>query len=396
MPRPLYDALGRMVEQQSGSATTEILYSPAGKTALMNGQTLTKAFLPLPGGATAIYNSTGLAYYRHSDWIGSSRLTSSQARGLYSSSAYAPFGETYAVSGASDPSFTGQNSDAASTLYDFTFREHSPSQGRWISPDPAGVAAVDPTNPQTWNRYAYVGNNPVALIDPLGLDDCACDWWWDGGGDGGGGDGSGVGGYSGFWGGIGEGPNDPPLPLPCQEADFCMSVWVPADPASSGTGYASPGPDQSYNCGIFCLWQPNIGIPEQGSGGGGGGGAANNRTPSWFQRTLNYLKSHPITISVNEIFAGQITYQASTGTICGSVGAGASVPPTKAVTVGILNEGNMGNWQGAISGPSYSFGANLFVGYQGTFSSSGNVGGPTVSGIGLSGSYTIGGCTTVP
>jgi len=106
MPRPLYDALGRMVEQHNGSATTEILYSPAGKTALMNGQTLTKAFLPLPGGATAIYNSTGLAYYRHSDWIGSSRLTSTQARGLYSSSAYAPFGEQYAVSGASDPSFT--------------------------------------------------------------------------------------------------------------------------------------------------------------------------------------------------------------------------------------------------------------------------------------------------
>jgi hypothetical protein len=79
MPRPLYDALGRMVEQQNGSTDTEILYSPAGKTALMNGQTLTKAFLPLPGGATAIYNSTGLAYYRHSDWIGSSRLTSTQA-----------------------------------------------------------------------------------------------------------------------------------------------------------------------------------------------------------------------------------------------------------------------------------------------------------------------------
>ena len=140
-----------------------------------------------------------------------------------------------------------------------------------------------------------------------------------------------------------------------------------------------------------------LGLPEwAGKTASGPAVAANNGTPSWFQRTLNYLKSHPITISVNEIFAGQITYQASTGTICGSVGAGASVPPTKAVTVGILNEGNMQNWQGAISGPSYSFGANLFVGYQGTFSSSGNVGGPTVSGIGLSGSYTIGGCTTIP
>ncbi len=58
----------------------------------------------------------------------------------------------------------------ASSLYDFTFREHSPSQGRWLSPDPAGMAAVDPTNPQTWNRFAYVLNNPLSLIDPLGTD----------------------------------------------------------------------------------------------------------------------------------------------------------------------------------------------------------------------------------
>ena len=28
------------------------------------------------------------------------------------------------------------------------------------------------TNPQTWNRYAYVLNNPLRLIDPAGLDYC--------------------------------------------------------------------------------------------------------------------------------------------------------------------------------------------------------------------------------
>ncbi|MGC2112264.1 MAG: hypothetical protein WA655_22285, partial [Candidatus Korobacteraceae bacterium] len=36
-------------------------------------------------------------------------------------------------------------------------------------PDPAGLAAVDITNPQTWNRYAYVANNPLNTVDPLGL-----------------------------------------------------------------------------------------------------------------------------------------------------------------------------------------------------------------------------------
>jgi RHS repeat-associated protein len=165
----IYDALGRMVEEQNGSGFTQILYSPAGKTALMNGQTLVKAFIDLPGGGTTIYTSTGLAYYRHSDWLGSSRLTSSANRTPYSISAYAPFGEQYNVSGTSDPSFTGQNSDTVSSLYDFLYRENSASQGRWISPDPAGLSAIDPTDPQSWNRYAYVGNDPLSRTDLGGL-----------------------------------------------------------------------------------------------------------------------------------------------------------------------------------------------------------------------------------
>ena len=32
--------------------------------------------------------------------------------------------------------------------------------GRWPSPDPAGLAAANPLNPQSWNRYAYVMKNP--------------------------------------------------------------------------------------------------------------------------------------------------------------------------------------------------------------------------------------------
>jgi len=64
-------------------------------------------------------------------------------------------------------SFTGMNQDTVSALYDFPAREYG-IQGRWPSPDLAGMSAVDPTDPQTWNRYAYVRNNPLGYIDPSG------------------------------------------------------------------------------------------------------------------------------------------------------------------------------------------------------------------------------------
>jgi len=169
-----YDARDRAVEFEVGSSYTQIVYGPGGsKLALMSGQTLSKAFVPLAGGATAVYNSSGLAYYRHPDWLGSSRLASTTSRGVYYDGAYAPYGENYAETGTTDRSLTAQNQDMVSSgsypLYDFLMREHNAAWGRWISPDPAGLGATNPANPQTWDRYAYVANNPLGLIDPLGL-----------------------------------------------------------------------------------------------------------------------------------------------------------------------------------------------------------------------------------
>ncbi len=167
-----YDALGRMAEQTRGTSYTQIVYSPWGsKLALMNGQTLQRAFVSLPGGDTAVYSAGGLAYYRHADWLGSSRFASTPSRAKYFDVAYAPYGEDYTNSGTADLSFTGQNQDTVAGIYDFSYREYHPRQGRWISPDPAGLAAVDMTDPQTWNRYAYVSNSPLTSTDPMGLCD---------------------------------------------------------------------------------------------------------------------------------------------------------------------------------------------------------------------------------
>ena len=172
----IYDAQDRMAEQTNGSSHTQIAYGPYGlKLALMNGQTLVNGFVKLPGGARAVYNSSGLAYFRHADHLGSSRLATTPSRTKYYDVAYAPYGEDYNDSGTTpDLAFTDQNQDtvaggSSNNLYDFMYREYRTAHGRWTSPDPAGRGAVDPTNPQTWNRYAYVMNNPLSSVDPLGL-----------------------------------------------------------------------------------------------------------------------------------------------------------------------------------------------------------------------------------
>lgn len=72
-------------------------------------------------------------------------------------------------------------------------RYYNPQIGAFWSPDPGGVKTADPTNPGSWNRYAYVQGDPINFNDPTGkelvdcLDDWGCDWFGNGGGGGGGG-----------------------------------------------------------------------------------------------------------------------------------------------------------------------------------------------------------------
>jgi RHS repeat-associated protein len=177
-----YDAMDRMVEQNRSGSYTQIVYGPGGgNLALMSRQTLSRGFVPLVAGDKAVYNSSGLVYYRHADWLGSSRLASTTSRTVYYDGAYAPYGENYTGTGTADISFTGQDTDTVSSgsylLYDFLVREYHPTWGRWVNPNPAGLAAANPQSPQSWNRYAYVVNNPLALIDPFGLDNVPCGHW---------------------------------------------------------------------------------------------------------------------------------------------------------------------------------------------------------------------------
>ena len=61
---------------------------------------------------------------------------------------------------------TGKVRDNETGLDFFGARYFGGAQGRFTSPDPKILTARHLTNPQKWNKYAYVTNNPLAMIDP--------------------------------------------------------------------------------------------------------------------------------------------------------------------------------------------------------------------------------------
>jgi RHS repeat-associated protein len=120
----------------------------------------------------------------HLDHLGTPRLITSDNGQLVSYHDYYPFGDEKSsywqeVAGGFDREepmkFTGHERDYALGMgaedghaVDYMHaRYYSPTGGRFLSPDPLGGHMEDP---QTLNRYAYAGNNPITLTDPTGLD----------------------------------------------------------------------------------------------------------------------------------------------------------------------------------------------------------------------------------
>jgi RHS repeat-associated protein len=166
------DALDRAIDSGFQTAT---FYSPDGNLRVaFKGQLARRASLLLPGQGWADFDvcGGGLTEYDHPDNLGSIRLATSPGRSFLYSKGIAPFGESYAASETTGTTFTGQGNFFTLDTFEFPAREYS-DQGRWAQPDPAGLAATDPTYPQSWNRYSYVANTPLNAVDPLGLE---CVW----------------------------------------------------------------------------------------------------------------------------------------------------------------------------------------------------------------------------
>jgi RHS repeat-associated protein len=155
-----------MVETQ-GAVNTEIWYTPAGKTAFMEGSTYEFAYWSAPGGGTVTNVAGNINYYQHKDWLGSTRLVSAiGAQTVYADQAVAPYGEVYAQFGTSatnTQNFAGHTQDTVAGTYDAPVRELNTSQGRWLNPDPSRSG---------WNLYAY-SSNPLSTVDVTGEQDDA-------------------------------------------------------------------------------------------------------------------------------------------------------------------------------------------------------------------------------
>jgi RHS repeat-associated protein len=122
------------------------------------------------------------AFWLISDRLGTPRMVVNKSGTLASVKRhdYLPFGEElYAgTGGRTTPQgysgdsvrqhFTGYEADAETGLNFAEARYQSSAQGRFTSVDPLGASA-SVGDPQSFNRYSYVNNNPVNFVDPTGM-----------------------------------------------------------------------------------------------------------------------------------------------------------------------------------------------------------------------------------
>jgi RHS repeat-associated protein len=166
-----YDALGRRVYKSGAAISNPVsyVYDVSGKVMAVYNPTWATGYVYLAGQLLAEYQAS-TTYFVFSDHLGSSRVLTGVNQSVAQNLDYYPFGQLNSTdSGVTTIEFTGDEYDTETGVEHTQFRQYAPAQGRWLTPDPAGFSAVDPTNPQSWNRYTYALNNPLRFLDPSGL-----------------------------------------------------------------------------------------------------------------------------------------------------------------------------------------------------------------------------------
>ena len=113
-----------------------------------------------------------IVYYYHHDHLGNIRAVTDQNGNVVERHDFYPFGEEITQPTNKDSYlFTGKPRDSESGLDYFGARYYSSSLSRWLSADQITDLRRNIENPQRWNLYTYVLNNPLRNIDPDGLAD---------------------------------------------------------------------------------------------------------------------------------------------------------------------------------------------------------------------------------
>lgn len=181
-----YDAENRMTSVDSG-ATASYVYGPDGQRvktqayeylydldgntiAMLNASTGANIYDEIyAGGRHLATYSSSTTSFNHNDWLGTERVRTGSTGAVAETCTNLPFGDGQTCTGpeSSRLHFTGDERDSETGLDHTLFRQYQSLEARWLSVDPLGG---DISNPQSLNRYAYVLNDPVNAIDPLGLD----------------------------------------------------------------------------------------------------------------------------------------------------------------------------------------------------------------------------------
>jgi RHS repeat-associated protein len=111
----------------------------------------------------------------HVDNLGSVDVLTDEAGAVVERRSYDAFGERrnpawgsppILLAGKTSRGFTGHEDDEELGLVNLKGRLYDPHLGRFLSPDPF---VSRPHFSQSWNKYSYVLNNPLAFVDPTGF-----------------------------------------------------------------------------------------------------------------------------------------------------------------------------------------------------------------------------------